>query len=65
LILGPIHDAVDESSDPKVKEKLKLALRNVSRLSRLVESLMDFTRIEAGKLLGASPAFTLSFLPAT
>ena len=52
MILGPIHDAVAEGTDPKLKDKLKLALRNVSRLSRLVDSLMDFTRIEAGKLLG-------------
>ncbi|KAF8576294.1 hypothetical protein K439DRAFT_1640612 [Ramaria rubella] len=52
LILGPIQDAVTVSNEPKLKETLKLALRNVSRLSRLVDSLMDFTRIEAGKLLG-------------
>ena len=45
---------MSSSKDAKVKESLKLALRNVSRLSRLVDSLMDFTRIESGRLLGAS-----------
>lgn len=56
LILGPIQDAVSVTRETKLKETLKMALRNVSRLSRLVDSLMDFTRIEAGKLLGTSPA---------
>ncbi|KAF8521410.1 hypothetical protein BU17DRAFT_87965 [Hysterangium stoloniferum] len=52
LIMGPIQDALSTVQEPKIKETLKLASRNVSRLSRLVDSLMDFTRIEAGKLLG-------------
>ncbi|GJJ11735.1 hypothetical protein Clacol_005973 [Clathrus columnatus] len=52
LIMGPLHDALDATRDPNVKDMLSMASRNVSRLSRLVDSLMDFTRIEAGKLLG-------------
>lgn len=52
LIMGPVQDAIRTAQDEKQKDTLKLALRNVSRLSRLVDSLMDFTRIEAGKLLG-------------
>ncbi|KAF8490762.1 hypothetical protein JB92DRAFT_3007871 [Gautieria morchelliformis] len=54
LILGLIQNTVSVCKDAKIKETLKLALRNVSRLSRLVDSLMDFTRLEAGRLLGAS-----------
>lgn len=60
LILGPIQNAVSETNDAKLKETLKLALRNVSRLSRLVDSLMDFSRIEAGRLLGISPRSLIS-----
>lgn len=52
LIMGPLHNALTTTRDPKVKDMLNMASRNVSRLSRLVDSLMDFTRIEAGKLLG-------------
>ncbi|KIJ24325.1 hypothetical protein M422DRAFT_274935 [Sphaerobolus stellatus SS14] len=52
LIMGPVQDAARAARDEKQKETLKLAMRNVTRLSRLVDSLMDFTRIEAGKLLG-------------
>ena len=54
------------TKEAKLKETLKMALRNVSRLSRLVDSLMDFTRIEAGKLLGKfrpSSRFSLLITP--
>ncbi|KAF8521353.1 hypothetical protein JB92DRAFT_2891561 [Gautieria morchelliformis] len=53
LFLGPIQNTVSVCKDSKIKETLKLVLRNVSRLSRLVDSLMDFTRLEARRLLGA------------
>jgi signal transduction histidine kinase len=52
LIAGPISDLVDIVRDEKSKTLLKMAQRNVARLARLVSNLMDFSRIEAGKLNG-------------
>ncbi|KAG8850364.1 hypothetical protein FRB96_000428 [Tulasnella sp. 330] len=52
LIAGPVRDAFDLTKEPKVKDLLSLAMRNTSRLGRLVDSLMDFSRLEAGRLIG-------------
>ncbi|CAE6413645.1 unnamed protein product [Rhizoctonia solani] len=52
LIAGPISDAINEATCPRDQERLKLVMRNVNRLRRLVDTLMDFSRVEAGKLEG-------------
>ncbi|KAG8997175.1 hypothetical protein FRB93_000461 [Tulasnella sp. JGI-2019a] len=52
LIAGPVTDAAEIATEPRVKELLKLSIRNIARLSRLVDSLMDFSRLEAGRLIG-------------
>lgn len=59
--MGPLQDALTTTRDSKVKDMLSMASRNVSRLSRLVDSLMDFTRIEAGKLLGEDHLFFYTY----
>lgn len=51
LLLGPIDNLL--SSDklaPDVRGELALAQRNGTRLRKLVNSLLDFSRIEAGKV---------------
>ncbi len=48
LILGPLEDGMRESSHPP--EWLALAHRNCLRLLKLVNTLLDFTRIEAGRM---------------
>ena len=48
LILGPIEDAL--SRGPLGDEGLKTVHRNALRLLRLVNSLLDFSRIESGSL---------------
>ena len=50
LLLGPLEEAIvnDGVPDP-VRERLELAQRNAVRLQRLVNSLLDFSRIEAGR----------------
>lgn len=48
LILGPITDAL-ETGNGLVGAPLELAYRNSLRLLRLVNSLLDFSRIEAGR----------------
>ena len=50
LLLGPLDDALADSSPGSVIEgQLRIARRNAGRLQRLVDSLLDFSRIEAGR----------------
>lgn len=51
LMLGPIEDALDEAESlPSAqRERLDVAHRNALRLLKLVNSLLDFSRIEAGR----------------
>ncbi|HKS55739.1 MAG TPA: ATP-binding protein [Steroidobacteraceae bacterium] len=52
LLLGPIQDLLDaeQLSDADARGKLDLAQRNGVRLLRLVNALLDFSRIEAGRM---------------
>ncbi|MFZ1179896.1 MAG: SpoIIE family protein phosphatase [Mycobacterium sp.] len=50
LLLGPLDDALSEVAPESVlAERLSTAGRNARRLQRLVDSLLDFSRIEAGR----------------
>ncbi len=50
LLLGPIDDALSEAGvDALLAHRLRTARRNAVRLLRLVDSLLDFSRIEAGR----------------
>jgi len=51
LMLGPIEDALAEASTlpPAQRARLEVAHRNAQRLLKLVNSLLDFTRVEAGR----------------
>lgn len=53
LMLGPLRDLLAQSKDPlspAVQEQLELVSRNGERLLRLVNTLLDFSRIEAGRM---------------
>jgi signal transduction histidine kinase len=51
LMLGPLEDALNEEKLlPAVRERLDVAHRNSVRLLKLVNTLLDFSRIEAGRL---------------
>ena len=53
LMLGPLEDLLARSQthlSPTAKEQLDLVSRNGSRLLRLVNTLLDFSRIEAGRV---------------
>ncbi|MET4074060.1 ATP-binding protein [Hymenobacter sp. UYCo722] len=53
LMLGPLEDALTDDTHPlpaPQQERLVLVQRNTLRLQRLVNSLLDFARIEAGRL---------------
>lgn len=50
LLLGPLDDALsDAGPDTVLAERLGAARRNARRLLRMVDSLLDFSRIEAGR----------------
>lgn len=52
LMLGPLEDNLADSSvtvPPEYREREHLAHRNALRLLKLVNSLLDFSRIEAGR----------------
>ena len=54
LILRPIADALeDPNTIPANRERLLLAHRNAGRLIKLVNTLLDFSRIEAGRAQAA------------
>jgi PAS domain S-box-containing protein len=51
LILGPVEEAVRDMRIPgDARERLQLVHRNSVRLLKLVNSLLDFSRIEAGRV---------------
>ena len=51
LMLGPLESLVSRHDLPAdTPQELELALRNGNRLRKLVNSLLDFSRIEAGRL---------------
>jgi PAS domain S-box-containing protein len=51
LMLGPIEDTLAEDQLPsRAHERLEVAHRNSLRLLKLVNTLLDFSRIEAGRI---------------
>jgi signal transduction histidine kinase len=55
LMLGPIEDALADTSEnaltERQRERIALAHRNALRLLKLVNSLLDFSRIQSGRVL--------------
>ena len=63
LMLGPLQDLLARSQthlSPTAKEQLDLVSRNGSRLLRLVNTLLDFSRIEAGRVRAVYQATDLA-----
>jgi signal transduction histidine kinase len=52
LLVGPMEDIVNTTKDAYTKKLAKTARKTCGRLSRLVSSLMDYSKLEAGKLTG-------------
>ncbi len=53
LMLGPIEEALGDSNQrlPAIHhERLRLAQRNALRLQKLVNTLLDFSRVQAGRM---------------
>jgi PAS domain S-box-containing protein len=53
LLLGPVEDALnDPDTIPANKARLDVAFRNALRMQKLVNTLLDFSRIEARRMEG-------------
>ena len=53
LLVGPLEDGLADSSTPLPavhRERQEVAHRNALRLQRMVNTLLDFSRIEAGRI---------------
>ena len=50
LMLGPLEEVLAEAGEGAARDQVELAHRNGMRLLRLVNSLLDFSRIEAGRV---------------
>jgi signal transduction histidine kinase len=64
LMLGPVEESLadtDESLTPKQRERQEMVRRNALRLLKMVNTLLDFSRIEAQR---AQPAFEATDLAA-
>ena len=50
LMLGPLEDALTDPPHALAGEPLRSAYRNTQRLLKLVNALLDFSRIESGRM---------------
>ncbi len=53
LLLGPVEDGLADTKEPLLpsqRERLELVHHNALRLLKLVNALLDFSRIEAGRI---------------
>ncbi|KAI5449034.1 hypothetical protein NCC49_005647, partial [Naganishia albida] len=52
LLVGPMEDIVNTTKDNYTRKLARTARKTCGRLTRLVSSLMDYSKLEAGKLTG-------------
>jgi signal transduction histidine kinase len=67
LMLGPLQDLLSRSDahlSPMAKQQMEMMNRNGARLLRLVNTLLDFSRIEAGRVEAVFQATDLAGLTA-
>ncbi|WP_091948680.1 SpoIIE family protein phosphatase [Trujillonella endophytica] len=52
LIMGPVAElrAAEDLTTPRVREELEVIERNALRLGKLVNTLLDFSRLQAGRI---------------
>ncbi len=64
LMLGPAEDALADATSPEQRERLEVLHRNALRLQKLVNTLLDFSRIEAGRVQATYEPADLAVLTA-
>ncbi|WP_341835329.1 ATP-binding protein [Chitinophaga pollutisoli] len=53
LLLAPLEETLNDPQTPApIRSRMDLAFRNVLRMQKLVNTLLEFSRIEAGRLEG-------------
>jgi signal transduction histidine kinase len=65
LIAGPVQDALDDTAHPLPavhRNRLDVVRRNSGRLRRLVDTMLDFARLEGGRLTAQRVPVDLSRL---
>lgn len=64
LLLGPLEEALERthSRSSEDRQRLETAHRNAMRLLKLVNSLLDFSRIESGRMLATYEPVDLAAL---
>jgi signal transduction histidine kinase len=65
LIAGPAEDSLTDTGDPLSpgqRGRVEVIARNAGRLRRLVDTLLEFSRLEAGKLVPAPAPVDLASL---
>ena len=50
LVLGPLKDHYKQLSNPDQKNVIGSVIRNGQRLQRLINQLLDLSKVEAGKM---------------
>ena len=67
LLLGPVEDTLADACEPptpRQRERLEVAHRSALRLQKLVNTLLDFARIEAGRVQASYQPTDLAALTA-
>ncbi|SCL35067.1 PAS domain S-box-containing protein [Micromonospora nigra] len=67
LIAGPVQESLADEVDPlspTQRQRLELVRRNTARLRRLVDDMLDVTRVESGRLTPERAATDLASLTA-
>ncbi len=65
LMLGPLEDLLSRSSLPEeIKEPIEATHRNALRLLKLVNNLLDYSRVEAGRVRASYQPLNLAELTA-
>jgi PAS domain S-box-containing protein len=65
LMLGPLEDAIADATEPlpaRQRERIAMVVRNGLRLQKLVNALLDFSRVEAGRIQAVYHATDLAAL---
>ncbi len=60
LMLGPVEDMLRKTDGQEQREQLEIVHRNSLRLLKLVNTLLDFSRIEAGRMQAVYEATDLA-----
>lgn len=65
LLLAPVEETLnDPQTPPEIRTRMELAFRNALRMQKLVNTLLEFSRIEAGRVEGKFTRVDLGSLTA-